>query len=40
MPDIFIPLDTTRSTEFYNSVIRKGILNEFIQKYLERTGSK
>jgi carboxyl-terminal processing protease len=36
MPDIFIALDTTRSTEFYNSVIRKGILNEFIQKYLEK----
>jgi hypothetical protein len=35
MPDIFIPIDTTRISGYYNSVIRKGIINEYIQKYSE-----
>lgn len=35
MPDIFIPLDTTRVTDYYSTLIRKGIINEYIQKYLE-----
>ncbi len=40
MPDIFIPLDTTRNTEYFTAVIRKGILNEYIQKYLETAREK
>lgn len=40
MPDIFIPLDTTRNTEYFLNVIRKGILNEFVQKYLETKRDK
>ncbi len=35
MPDIFVALDTT-SLEYYTSVIRKGILNEFVQNYMEK----
>lgn len=35
MPDIFIPMDTTRITGFYSAVIRKGILNEFVMTYLD-----
>jgi len=35
MPDIFIPLDTTRATDYYSTLIRKGIINEYTQKYLE-----
>jgi carboxyl-terminal processing protease len=39
MPDIFVPLDTTRS-EYFTSVIRQGILNEFVQNYLEANRQK
>ncbi len=35
MPDIFIPLDTTRATTYYTNLIRKGIINEFCQRYIE-----
>jgi carboxyl-terminal processing protease len=34
MPDIFVPLDTTK-LEYYAEVVRQGILNEFVQNYLE-----
>jgi carboxyl-terminal processing protease len=41
MPDIFIPLDTTLNTlRFYTSVIRKGILNEYVQDYLAANREK
>jgi carboxyl-terminal processing protease len=40
MPDIFIPLDTSRNTDYYAAVIRKGILNEFVQKYIESNRDK
>ncbi len=29
MPDYFIPLDTSGSSEYYSSLIRKGIMNQF-----------
>lgn len=35
MPDIFIPLDTSRATDYYSTLIRKGIINEYTQKILE-----
>lgn len=35
MPDIFIPLDTTRATTYYTNLIRKGIINEYSQRYIE-----
>lgn len=35
MPDIFIPLDTTRYSTLYNEMIRKGIISGFTFKYME-----
>jgi len=29
MPDYFVPLDTTGTSEYYSSLIRKGIMNQF-----------
>ncbi len=29
MPDYFVPLDTTGTSKYYNSLIRKGIMNQF-----------
>jgi len=33
MPDIFVPMDTTPSTAYYNECRRKGILNRFPQHW-------
>lgn len=35
MPDIFIPLDTTRYSTLYNEIVRKGIFGNFVMDYLE-----
>jgi carboxyl-terminal processing protease len=29
MPDVFVPLDTTGTSKYYSSLIRKGIMNQF-----------
>ena len=34
MPDIFIPLDSIRYNDLYSDIIRKGVLNSFINEYL------
>jgi carboxyl-terminal processing protease len=35
MPDYFIPIDTTRITDYYRDIIRKGILNKFVLDYVD-----
>lgn len=35
MPDIFIPLDTTKYSTLYNEIVRKGIFGNFVVDYLE-----
>jgi carboxyl-terminal processing protease len=35
MPDIFVPMDTNRLSEFYSNLYRKGILNNFVMQYLD-----
>jgi carboxyl-terminal processing protease len=35
MPDIFIPLDTTKTSDYYFALIRKGILNKFSLTYVD-----
>lgn len=32
-PDVFVPLDTTFSTDFYSEALRKGYINQFALKY-------
>ena len=36
MPDIFVPLDTNRASDYYFNLFRKNILNEFILDYMEK----
>jgi carboxyl-terminal processing protease len=36
MPDIFIPLDTAMYSDYYGSLIREGILNQFVLEYVDQ----
>ena len=36
LPDIFIPEDTTAFTPYYGSLVRRGILTEFVNEYCDR----
>ena len=44
MPDVFVPLDTTGTSKYYSSLIRKGIMNQFallwVNKQREKLESK
>ncbi|MFC2096413.1 S41 family peptidase [Bacteroidota bacterium] len=40
MPDIFVPLDTTKVTEFYGKIIRQGVLNTFVLEYIDKNRKK
>ena len=35
MPDVFVPLDTTKYTDYYGKIIRKGVFNQTMLEYLE-----
>lgn len=35
MPDIFIPIDTSETSDYWSALIRKGILNRFSLDYLD-----
>lgn len=34
MPDIFIPIDTTNYSTFYNDLVRRGVISSFTMNYL------
>ncbi len=40
MPDIFIPLDTTRISDYYSDLLRKNIINQFVLDYLDKNRDK
>ncbi len=40
MPDIFVPIDTTKNSDYYIDLWRKGILNKFIYKYVDDNRKK
>lgn len=40
MPDIFVPLDTSSYTDYYGDLIRKGILNQFMLEYVDKSRKK
>lgn len=40
MPDIFIPLDTTKFSDYYSDLLRKNIINQFVLKYLDDNREK
>ena len=35
MPDIFIPIDTTRFTDYHRNLVAKGVINKFALNYIE-----
>jgi carboxyl-terminal processing protease len=36
MPDVFVPLDTTRLSDYYVELSRKNIINQFIADYMQK----
>lgn len=34
MPDVFIPIDSTRFSDYYTDLVRKGVFNDFTMNYL------
>jgi len=36
MPDIFVPLDTTRYTNFHRNIIAKGVVNKVCVQYIDK----
>ncbi len=36
MPDVFIPLDTIRYTDFYRDIVAKGVLNQYVLEYIDK----
>jgi carboxyl-terminal processing protease len=36
MPDIFVPIDTSGYSDYYRDLIRKGIINKFVLKYMDK----
>lgn len=36
MPDIFIPLDTTKTSEYYRDLFNKGVFNQFTYDYTDK----
>lgn len=35
MPDIFIPLDTTRFTDFHRKIVAQGVMNKIVVQYID-----
>lgn len=40
MPDLFVPLDTSYYSTYYSELLRKGIINQYVIKYLETNREK
>lgn len=40
MPDVFVPLDSTRFSDYFVDLIRKGVLNNFTMNYLDKNRKK
>ncbi|MCX6269672.1 MAG: S41 family peptidase, partial [Bacteroidetes bacterium] len=39
MPDIFLAVDSSYQTNYFNELVRKGIINEFCMSYIDRNRS-
>jgi carboxyl-terminal processing protease len=39
MPDFFVPIDTAGYSDYYRDLIRKGIINRFVLRYLDENRS-
>lgn len=36
MPDVFVPVDTTRATPYYRDMVAKGVINKYVLNYVEQ----
>lgn len=36
MPDVFVPLDTTRFTDFHRKIVAQGVMNKIVVQYNDR----
>ena len=36
MPDVFIPIDSTRSTDYHSKIVRNGIVNRMSMSYIDK----
>lgn len=36
MPDVFVPIDSTRFSDYYADLVRKGVFNNFTMNFLDR----
>ena len=36
MPDVFVPIDTTMSSDYFGQLVRKGVLNTFALNYVDK----
>ncbi|MFA6676773.1 MAG: S41 family peptidase [Bacteroidales bacterium] len=36
MPDVFVPQDTTANSMYYSNLLRKGIIPEFVNRYVDK----
>ncbi|MFC2090084.1 S41 family peptidase [Bacteroidota bacterium] len=40
MPDYFIPIDTATFTDYFNALIRRGLFNQYVLRYMDANRSK
>jgi len=40
MPDIFVPLDTTRFTDFHRTIVARGVVNKVCVQYIDKNRSE
>jgi carboxyl-terminal processing protease len=40
MPDVFVPIDSTRFSDYYTDLVRKGVFNQFTMNYLDKNRNK
>ena len=40
MPDVFVPIDSTRFSDYYIDLVRKGVFNQFTMNYLDKNRNK
>jgi carboxyl-terminal processing protease len=40
MPDVFVPIDSTRFSDYYTDLVRKGVFNTFTMSYLDKNREK
>lgn len=40
MPDVFVPIDTTQSSDYFGQLVRKGVLNTYALSYVDENRAK